>query len=356
MSRKGKLVVVAMSGGVDSSAAAALLRREGYEVIGVTMRLWTEGNGSTPVPQRRCCSLQEAEDARRVCQVLDIPFYVLNFEAQFQTYVVDYFCREYLRGRTPNPCLACNKWIKFDFLLNRALTLGADYLATGHYARIEQRDGGFVLLKGIDHVKDQSYVLYSLGQKELEHLLFPMGSYSKGEARCIARESGLPVWDKAESQEICFITNGDYHDFLSERSLTQPGDIVDTDGKLLGRHSGIGFYTVGQRRGLGLASQRALYVLSVDPDNNRVVVGTNEQLLNSQLTADEVSYVSGEPPQASINVTAKIRYKSPEAKAMLYPEGRQARLVFDESQRAITPGQAVVFYSGDMVLGGGIIE
>ncbi len=356
MSRKGKLVVVAMSGGVDSSAAAAILKKEGYEVIGVTMRLWTEGNGGSPVTHRRCCSTEEAEDARRVCQVLDIPFYVLNFEAQFQTYVVDYFCREYLRGRTPNPCLACNKWIKFAFLLNKALTFGADYLATGHYARIERRDGSYVLLKGIDNAKDQSYVLYTLGQKELEHLLFPMGSYSKGEARRIARESGLPVWDKAESQEICFITNGDYHDFLSERSLTQPGDIVDSGGRVLGRHSGIGFYTVGQRRGLRLASQRALYVLSVNPDSNRVVVGTNEQLLSSQLTADEVSYVSGEPPQSSINVTAKIRYKSPEAKAMLYPEGQQARLVFEEPQRAITPGQAVVFYSGDMVLGGGIIE
>jgi tRNA-specific 2-thiouridylase len=356
MSIKGKLVVIAMSGGVDSSAAAAILKREGYEVIGVTMRLWTEGNGSSPVPHRRCCSPQEVEDARRVCQVLDIPFYVLNFEAQFQTYVVEYFCREYLRGRTPNPCLACNRWIKFDFLLNRALTLGANYLATGHYARIERHDESYILLKGIDRAKDQSYVLYTLGQKELEHLLFPMGSCSKGEARRIARESGLPVWDKAESQEICFITDGDYHDFLSERSLTQPGDIVDADGKVLGKHSGIGFYTVGQRRGLGLASQRALYVLSIEPDSNRIVVGNTEQLQRRELIAEEVSYISGEPPQLPIKVTAKIRYKSPEAKAMLYPEGRQARLVFESPQRAITPGQAVVFYSGDMVLGGGIIE
>jgi tRNA-specific 2-thiouridylase len=356
MSSKGKLVVVAMSGGVDSSAAAAILKREGFEVIGVTMRLWTEGNGDSPTPHRRCCSLEEVEDARRVCQVLGIPFYVLNFEAQFRTYVVDYFCREYLRGRTPNPCLACNKWIKFDFLLNRALTLGANYLATGHYARIEQRGGSYVLLKGIDYAKDQSYVLYTLGQKELEHLLLPMGSYSKGEARRIAQESGLPVWDKAESQEICFITNGDYHDFLSERSLTRPGDIVDADGRVLGRHSGIGFYTVGQRRGLGLVAHRPLYVLSIDPDSNRVVVGSNENLERREVIADEVSYISGEPPQAPINVTAKIRYKSPEAKAVLYPQGRQARLVFEEPQRAITPGQAVVFYREDEVLGGGIIE
>lgn len=356
MSSKSKMVVVAMSGGVDSSAAAAILKREGCEVIGVTMRLWTEGNGSFPARHRRCCSVQEVEDARRVCQVLDIPFYVLNFEPQFQSYVVNYFCREYLRGKTPNPCLACNKWIKFDFLLNRALMLGADYLATGHYARIEQRDGNYILLKGIDYSKDQSYVLYTLGQKELEHLLFPIGSYSKIEARRIAQESGLPVWDKAESQEICFITNGDYHDFLSERSLTQPGDIVDTDGKVLGRHSGIGFYTVGQRRGLGLVAHRPLYVLSIEPDSNRVVVGSNEQLQCNELIADEVSYVSGEPPQTPMNITAKIRYKSPEAEAMLYPQGQQARLVFEEPQRAITPGQAVVFYSGDVVLGGGIIK
>jgi tRNA-uridine 2-sulfurtransferase len=356
MSNKGKLVVVAMSGGVDSSAAAAILKREGFEVIGVTMRLWTEGNGGSAAPHRRCCSLEEVEDARRVCQVLDIPFYVLNFEPQFQTYVVDYFCQEYLRGRTPNPCLACNKWIKFDFLLNRALTLGADYLATGHYARIERRDGRYVLRKAIDSAKDQSYVLYNLGQKELEHLLFPMGAHTKGEARRIAQEMRLSVWDKAESQEICFVTNGDYHDFLAERSLTRPGDIVDSEGKALGRHSGIGFYTVGQRRGLGLVAHKPLYVLSIEPDSNRVVVGSNEQLLRSELAAGEVSYVSGEPPQEPRDVTAKIRYKSPESRAMLYPQGRQARIVFEEPQRAITPGQAVVFYSDDVVLGGGIIE
>ena len=356
MSNKGKLVVVAMSGGVDSSAAAAILKREGYEVIGVTMRLWTEGNGSSPAPHRRCCSLEEVEDARRVCQVLDIPFYVLNFETQFQTYVVDYFCQEYLHGRTPNPCLACNKWIKFDFLLNRALTLGANYLATGHYARIERRDDKYILRKAVDSAKDQSYVLYNLGQSELEYLLFPLGKHTKSEARRVAQEMGLPVWDKAESQEICFVTNGDYHDFLNERRLTQPGDIVDTEGKMLGRHSGIGFYTIGQRRGLGLVAHKPLYVLSIEPDSNRVVVGSNEQLLRSELAASEVSYVSGEPPPEPFDVYAKIRYKSPEAKATLYPQGGKARVVFEEPQRAITPGQAVVFYRDDVVLGGGIID
>ena len=356
MSTKGKRVVVAMSGGVDSSVAAAILKKEDYEVIGVTMRLWTEKNGDTSAAHRRCCSLEETEDARRVCQILDIPFYIVNFEAQFRTYVVDYFCSEYLRGRTPNPCLVCNKRIKFDILLNRALALGADYLATGHYARIERRDGGCLLLKAADSAKDQSYVLYSLGQRELERLLFPMGLYSKSQARRMAQEMGLPVWDKAESQETCFIFNGDYREFLAERSAHQPGDIVDAGGRLLGRHSGIGFYTVGQRRGLGLVSREPLYVLEIDSENNRVVVGSDEQLLRKELCASGVSYVSGEPLEQPTAVTAKIRYKSPEAKAMLYPRGERVRLVFEEPQRAITPGQAVVFYDGDVVLGGGIIE
>jgi tRNA-specific 2-thiouridylase len=356
MSTKVKRVVVAMSGGVDSSVAAAVLKKEGYEVVGVTMRLWTEDNGGSPSSHRRCCSLEEVEDARRVCQILDIPFYVINFEPQFKTYVVDYFCREYLRGRTPNPCLACNRWIKFNFLLNRALAFGADYLATGHYARIKQCDSKHILLKASDSAKDQSYVLYALGQRELEHLIFPMGWYSKSQARQIAQEIGLPIWNKTESQETCFIANGDYRDFIAERSLCQPGDIVDVEGKVLGRHSGIGFFTVGQRRGLGLVSKEPLYVLSIEPANNRVVVGTNEQLFSRELFASEVHFVSGDPPRQPISVTAKVRYKSLEERAVLYPEGHKARLVFEEPQRAITPGQAVVFYDGEVVLGGGIIE
>lgn len=356
MNRKGKRVVVAMSGGVDSSVTAAILKQEGYEVIGVTMRLWTEEGSSSTSLHRRCCSPEEVEDARRVCQMLDIPFYVLNFEPQFKTHVVDYFCREYGQGRTPNPCLACNKWIKFDSLLNKALALRAEYLATGHYARIERRNGRHQLLKAVDSAKDQSYVLYTLGQKELEHLMFPMGLYSKSQARRLAQEMGLPVWNKAESQETCFIFNGDYRQFLAERNTPQPGDIVNAEGKVLGRHSGIAFYTVGQRRGLGLVSQKSLYVLSIDPRSNRIVVGTNNELLCDELLASEVSFVSGEPLREPMDVTAKIRYKSPEAKAVLYPQGLQARLVFEEPQRAVTPGQAVVFYRDDVLLGGGIIN
>lgn len=356
MSSKRKRVVVAMSGGVDSSVAAGLLKNEGYEVIGVTMRLWFEEGNGISTSHRRCCSLEQIDDARRVCQILDIPFYVVNFESQFRKYVVDYFCQEYLRGRTPNPCLACNRWIKFDFLLKRALALGADYLATGHYARIEQRNGSRFLLKAVDCAKDQSYVLYMLGQNELEHLLFPMGTRGKSEARRLAQEMGLPVWDKGESQETCFITDGNYRDFIALRSLSQPGEIVNTEGKVLGRHSGIGFYTVGQRRGLGLASREPLYVLAIDADNNRVIVGNNEQLFRKELYASDVNFVLGEAPKQPMAVTAKIRYKSPEAKAMLYPAGHRVRLVFEEPQRAITPGQAVVFYDGDVVLGGGIID
>ncbi len=356
MSQKGKRVVVAMSGGVDSSTAAAILKRDGYEVIGITMRLWSEDDGSLPVSGRRCCSVEAVEDARRVSQILNIPFYVLNLEAHFREHVVDYFCEEYRRGRTPNPCIACNKRIKFDLLLNRALSLGADYLATGHHARIEKRHDEYLLLKATDAAKDQSYVLYNLGQKELKHLLFPMGSHDKKQIRNLAREIGLPVWDKRESQEICFITEGDYHDFLARRNLNQPGDIVSTEGVKLGRHSGIGFYTVGQRRGLGLASRKPLYVVALDPVANRVIIGPEEQLFRKELYAGDVSYVSGRPPPHPVGITAKIRYRSPEARAILYPEGERARVVFEAPQRAIAPGQAVVFYDGDVVLGGGIIE
>jgi tRNA-specific 2-thiouridylase len=356
MSHKGKRVVVAMSGGVDSSMAAAILKRDGYEVIGITMRLWSEDDGSLSATGRRCCSVEAVADARRVSQILDIPFYVLNLEAQFRRHVVDYFCEEYRKGRTPNPCIACNKRIKFDLLLNRALRLGADYLATGHHARIEKRHNEYLLLKATDAAKDQSYVLYNLGQKQLEHLLFPMGSYDKKQIRNLAREIGLPVWDKRESQEICFITEGDYRDFLARRGLNQPGEIVDTEGRVLGKHLGIGFYTVGQRRGLRLASRKPLFVVALDPVANRVIIGSEERLFRNELYAGDVSYVSGRPPFYPVRIAAKIRYRSPEATAMLYPEGERARVVFESPQRAITPGQAVVFYDGEVVLGGGIIE
>ncbi len=343
MSTGSRRVAVAISGGVDSAVTAAILKNEGYKVTGVTMKLWKGDAG-------------KLEFAREVCQALEIPFYVIDFETQFQAGVIDYFCREYLRGRTPNPCVRCNEKIKFGLLLDSALEMGADYLATGHYARIEKSNGDYLLLKATDHAKDQSYLLYTLNQSELTHLLLPLGRFRKSQVRRMAQQMGLGVWERPESQEICFIPDNDYRSFLAGCGSPRPGDIIDTAGKVLGRHSGIGFYTVGQRRGLRLASREPLYIIEIDPSCNRLVVGTEKQLHRDELYAGEVSLVNGDPPQNPIAVTAKIRYGAPGAKAMLYIQGRNARLIFEEPQKAIAPGQAVVFYKGEEVLGGGTIE
>lgn len=348
-------VVVAMSGGVDSSVAALLLKEAGHEVIGVGMRLWTE-DGEQPSSPRRCCSVEDVDDARRVCQLLGIPFYFLNFERQFRRYVVDYFCREYEAGRTPNPCLACNRWLRFGLLLRKALAIGADYLATGHYARVERHNSALWLLRGVDSAKDQSYVLYSLGQRELEHLLLPLGAYHKEEARSLAWARGLPVWDKPESQEICFIPGGDYRLFLDQRLKLEPGDIVDSEGRVVGRHPGLPCFTIGQRRRLGLTSQQPLYVVGMDEVGRRLVVGPEDELYHSTLFAAEVSFVSGKVPSEPLAVEARIRYRSPQARAVLCPADGGVELGFEEPQRAISPGQAVVFYRGEEVLGGGIIQ
>ena len=354
---KGR-VIVAMSGGVDSSVAALLLKQQGYEVIGVTMRLWTVERDDLPAVAKRCCSVEDVDDARRVCQVIGAPHYVLNFEREFQQHVVDYFVREYDRGRTPHPCLACNDRIKFDFLLRRAMFLDADYIATGHYARIGRNGSGLRLLKGKDPSKDQSYVLYTLTQRELSRLLLPIGEYLKEEIRHLASEAGLPVADKPDSQEICFIPDDDYRKFVSERVRPRPGEMVDTTGTALGSHPGIQFFTVGQRRGLGLNGNtgRAMYVVGIDAPNNRVVLGTEEELFRSTLWASHVSFTSGEMPNEPRDLAAKIRYKAPEAPAIVIPQGVFAEIQFRRPQRAVTPGQAVVFYSGDEVVGGGIIE
>ena len=354
---KGR-VVVAMSGGVDSSVAALLLKEEGYEVIGVTMRLWTVERQDLPRLSKRCCSVEDVEDARRVCQIIGAPHYFLNFEREFKAHVVDYFCQEYDRGRTPHPCLACNDKIKFDFLLRRAMFLEADYIATGHYARISPNREGLKLLKGIDTGKDQSYVLVTLKQEELQRLLLPIGEYPKGEIRRLAGEAGLPVADKPDSQEICFIPDGDYRKFLSERASPKPGELVDTEDRVLGAHPGIQFFTVGQRRGLGLSggNGKPMYVVSIDAQTNRVVIGSEDDLFSTTLWASRVNYISGSAPEKPIEVTAKIRYKATEMPALLTPGDGWAELRFDEPQRAMTPGQAVAFYRGDEVLGGGIIE
>ena len=285
---KGR-VIVAMSGGVDSSVAALLLSRQGYDVVGVTMRLWTVERDDAPRQNKRCCSVEDVDDARRVCQTIGVPHYVMNFEREFQSHVVDYFCREYDRGRTPHPCLACNDKIKFDFLLRRAMFLDADYIATGHYARIEANGAGKRLLKGVDGRKDQSYVLFTLGQRELDRLMLPIGGYAKDRIRAIAAEAGLPVADKPDSQEICFIPDGDYRKFIADRGRPKPGEIVDSGGSVIGEHPGVQFFTVGQRRGLRLPANPGvpMYVLEIDAEGNRVVVGSESELYRSSLWASQ---------------------------------------------------------------------
>jgi tRNA-specific 2-thiouridylase len=352
----GERVVIAMSGGVDSSVAAALLVEQGYEVIGLMMRLWSEPEGEA---DNRCCTPDAVDGARWVADDLGIPFYLINVEAPFRRHVVDYFVDEYAAGRTPNPCLACNRHIRFDLLLRRALALDARYLATGHYARVRRANGRYRLLKGADPRKDQSYVLYMLNQEILPRVLFPLGDYTKPQVRRMARQRGLPVAERAESQDLCFLTDGDYRRFLqAERpDAVRPGPIVDRAGGVLGRHQGLPFYTIGQRRGLGVAAPEALYVLEIDAERNALIVGTADELGRRALTAVGVSYVAGEPPPEAIRVTAKIRYKAPEAPALLAPLPRgRAALRSDAPLRDITPGQGVVFYRGEELIGGGIIE
>ncbi len=345
-----------MSGGVDSSVAALLLNEQGYDVVGVTMRLFAYDNDDSLTSYNKgCCTPQDVDDARRVCQTIGVPHYLMNFEREFQAHVIDYFCQEYARGRTPHPCLACNDKIKFNFLLQRALAMDADYVATGHYARVGYLDSRWRLLKGIDTTKDQSYVLFTLRQQELEHTLLPVGVYPKSEIRAMASRAGLPVANKPDSQEICFIPQGDYRSFLAERLRPQPGEIVDSLGNVLGHHQGIEQFTVGQRRGLGLASSRPIYVLGVDAETRRVTVGTVGELLQDTLWASQVNYPA-DTPQGPVEVHAKIRYKALEMPAMLYPRGSEAVIRFQEPQRAVTPGQAIAFYVGEELLGGGIIE
>ena len=347
-----KQVAVAMSGGVDSSLATALLKEAGYKVIGITMQIWPSGEQAFG----GCCGLEAIEDAKRVAYKLGIPHYVVNFRDVFAREVITDFCLEYSLGRTPNPCIRCNQYIKFAVLLKKVKELDSSFIATGHYARIMQSPDGYRLLKAIDPAKDQSYFLYTLGQSELQHLLLPIGNLHKTEVRRLSAEIELPTAAKRESQDICFIPDDDYRGFIAKRIPLESGEIVDTRGRVLGRHGGLARYTVGQRQGLGLTSSKRLYVLVLDATNNRLVVGTPDQLLSNRLFAGKLSWVSGKVPREPIRATAKIRYKSPEAAAELKLNRETAEVKFHQPQRAIAPGQAVVFYQGDDVLGGGIIE
>ncbi len=355
------LVVVAMSGGVDSSVAAALLVQQGYRVIGVTLDMWPRKSAVEAVGRHSvCCSLESVEDARRVADRLGIPHYTLNFREAFERDVVRNFVAEYARGRTPNPCIRCNRFVKFDALLSKARAWGAEHLATGHYARVDRTPTGrFTLRKALHGAKDQSYALYSLTQEQLAHTLFPLGGMEKAETRRIAADLGLATAEKPESQELCFVPDGDYAGYLRQQqpALERTGPIRNLAGEVVGTHRGIAFYTVGQRKGLGIYGPRPLYVVEILSEENTVVVGEQEELFAQGLVAEDVNWVSVEETAEPLRVDAKIRYRAAEVQAWarLLPDGTLA-IRFDEPQRAVSPGQAVVLYNGDMVVAGGTIR
>lgn len=357
--RRKQIVCIAMSGGVDSSVAAALLKDEGHDVIGVTLQIWQESQRD---PRHAgCCSLGAVDDARRVAQILDIPHYVLNFQDEFRESVIDEFVSEYAAGRTPNPCVTCNKTVKFAELLKTAEELGCDRLATGHYARIrfDKATDRYQLLRANGSQKDQSYVLYMLSQEQLAKIWFPIGELAdKASTRKLAREYGLPVADKPDSQEICFVSEaGGYREFLAKKipDAMKSGEMVDRDGKVLGRHTGVANYTVGQRRGLGISSSDPLYVLEIRPQANQIVVGPDEQLLETEVLLEDVVWSGLDETDLPTAVSAKIRYNM-DAKAATILGGDDPRIIFDEPVRAVTPGQIAVAYRGEAVVAGGTIR
>jgi len=349
-------VVVAMSGGVDSSVAAALLKQQGYEVTGMMLRLWSEAGQEE---SNRCCTPDSMAQARRVAAILDIPFYAIDVKDQFYSTVVQAFLDGYAQGLTPNPCLVCNRQIKWGFLLEHALALGADYLASGHYARKRMAvDGREQLLRAVDQSKDQSYVLHVLTQERLGHALFPVGAYSKPEIRELARRFTLPTANRSESQDLCFLAGQDYRDFIRRNApgIAQPGPILDRSGRTLGEHNGLAYYTIGQRKGLGIPSSLPLYVLAKDAATNTLVVGLEAELGSRELTACDVNWIAGEAPGEPARLQVKTRYTAREAWGMVTPlAGGRVDVRFEEPQRDLTPGQAAVFYAGEIVLGGGLI-
>ena len=354
-----KKVVVGMSGGVDSSVAAHLLLEQGYEVIGVTMQIWQEDMQCSIDENGGCCGLSAVEDARRVAGQLGIPYYVMNFRNEFQKNVIDYFVEEYKQGRTPNPCIACNRYVKWESLLQRSLEIGADYIATGHYARIDRLSNGrYVIRNSVTALKDQTYALYNLTQDQLSHTLMPVGDYHKDQIREIAASLGIQVAHKPDSMEICFVPDQDYAGYITRETKYQPkeGNFIDMDGKVIGTHKGIIHYTVGQRKGLGLAMGHPVFVVAIRPETNEVVIGENKDVFRPKLYANQLNFMGIEKLDAQMRAIGKIRYSHAGAACTIQMTGEDLlECIFDEPQRAITPGQALVLYDGDHVLGGGTI-